>query len=63
MIGPHTHLLKPAEIMGIDAEQELQNSACNSKTFGVLHGNFEAEAGCQKGLEGGDIQLGKLIVD
>jgi len=35
VIGPHTHLLKPAEIMGIDAEQELQNSACNSKTFGV----------------------------
>ena len=49
--------------MGIDAEQELQNSACNSKTFGVSHGNFEAEAGCQKGLEGGDIQLGKLTMD
>jgi len=55
----HTHLLKPGGNHGHRCLAGVAEFGGNSKTFGVLHGNFEAEAACQKGLEGGDIQLGK----
>jgi len=34
---PYLEASKRAEILDIDACRELQNSAGNSKTFGVLH--------------------------
>ena len=38
-------------------------SKSNELRCGVLRGRLEIEAGCQRGLEGGDVQFGKTLQD